>query len=42
MKAPLSQLALHLAECGFVDDTDIMQIGLEEDDVLSFAFIRTL
>ena len=32
MRAPLSQLALHMAGCGFVDDTDIMQIGLEDDD----------
>ena len=27
MKAPLSKLALHLAGCGFVDDTDIFQIA---------------
>ena len=32
MKAPLSKLALHLAGCGFVDDTDLLQIGLEDDD----------
>ena len=32
LKAPLSKLALHMAGCGFVDDTDIMQIGLKDDD----------
>ena len=28
----LSRLALHLAGCGFVDDTDLFQIGLTTDD----------
>ena len=32
LKAPLSKLALYMAGCGFVDDTDIMQIGLKDDD----------
>ena len=35
MKAPLSKLALHLAGCGFVDDTDILQIGLANDDYIT-------
>ena len=37
LKAPLSKLALHIAGCGFVDDTDIMQIGLDEDDYFTVA-----
>ena len=37
MKSPLSKLALHLAGCGFVDDTDLFQIGLEADDYVSVA-----
>ena len=37
MKAPLSKLALHLAGCGFVDDTDLLQIGLVEDDYFEVA-----
>ena len=37
MKAPLSKLALHLAGCGFVDDTDLMQIGLVDDDYVQVA-----
>ena len=37
MRAPLSKLALHLAECGFVDDTDILQIGLDTDDYFTVA-----
>ena len=37
MKAPLSKLALHLAGCGFVDDTDLFQIGLAEDDYYEVA-----
>ena len=37
MKAPLSKLALHLAGCGFVDDTDIFQIGLRDDDYYEVA-----
>ena len=32
MRARLSRQALHLVGCGFVDNTDIMQIGLEDDD----------
>ena len=35
MEAPLSKLSLHLAGCGFVDDTDILQIGLEDDDYIT-------
>ena len=37
MRAPLSQLALHLAGCGFVDDTDLLQIGLASDDYYEVA-----
>lgn len=32
MKAALSKLALCIVGCGFVEDTDIMQIGLEDID----------
>ena len=32
MKAPLSKLVLHMAGCGFVNDTAIMQSGLAIDD----------
>lgn len=32
MRVPLSKLALHTAGYGFVDDTDITQVGLEDDD----------
>ena len=35
LRAPLSKLAINLAGCGFVDDTDLLQIGLEEDDYIS-------
>lgn len=31
MKAPLSKLAPNTAACGLVDDTDTIQIELEED-----------
>lgn len=31
MKAPLSKLILHRTGCGFVDDTQIMYIGLDEE-----------
>ena len=37
MQAPLSKLALHIAGCGFVDDTDIIQTGLEGDDYWTVA-----
>ena len=37
MKAPLSKLAIHLAGCGFVDDTDLFQIGLTSDDYIAVA-----
>ena len=37
MQAPLSKLALHMAGCGFVDDTDIIQTGLDGDDYWSVA-----
>jgi len=37
MKAPLSKLAIHLAGCGFVDDTDIFQIGFTSDDYIEVA-----
>ena len=37
MQAPLSKLAIHIAGCGFVDDTDIIQIGLEGDDYWTVA-----
>ena len=37
MKSPLSKLATHLAGCGFVDDTDLLQIGLAEDDYIEVA-----
>jgi len=35
MKVLLSKLAIHLAGCGFVDDTDIFQIGLTSDDYIA-------
>ena len=28
MRAPLSKSALHIVDCGFMNDTDIVQIGL--------------
>ena len=37
MQAPLSKLALHMAGCGFVDDTEIIQTGLDGDDYWSVA-----
>ena len=37
MKAPLSKLSMHLAGCGFVDDTDLFQIGLSNDDYYQVA-----
>ena len=37
MNAPLSECTSHLAGCGFVDDTDIMQIGSTNDDFLDVA-----
>ena len=37
MRGPLSQLAFHLAGCGFVDDTDLIQIGLSSDDYIEVA-----
>ena len=37
MRAPLSKLALHIAGCGFVDNTDLLQIGLKEDDYYDVA-----
>lgn len=37
MKAPLSKLALPIAGCEFLDDTDIMQIGLDDDDYYTVA-----
>lgn len=36
-KAPLSQLALYLTGYVFVDDTDIIHIGLENDDLVTVA-----
>lgn len=32
MKTPLSTLALNMAGCGFVDNTDIIQLGLDDDN----------
>ena len=37
LRAPLSKLALHMAGCGFVDDTDIIQSGLSTDDYWDVA-----
>ena len=35
--SPLSQLALHIAGMGFVDDTDIVQLGFASDDYWAVA-----
>ena len=32
METPLSKLALHMMGFGFVDDTDIMQLGLNDNN----------
>ena len=35
--APLSKLTLHIARMGFIDDTDMIQTGLQLDDYLGVA-----
>ena len=32
MEAPLSKLTIYMEGCSFVDDTDIIQLGLNDDD----------
>ena len=32
LRSPLSKLALHFAGLGFVDDTDIVQLGFADED----------
>ena len=37
LRSPLSKLALHLAGLGFVDDTDLIQLGFASEDYWEVA-----
>ena len=37
LQSPLSHIDIHLAGCGFVDDTDLLQIGSTEEDYTAVA-----
>ena len=37
LKAPMSKFALHFAGYGFIDDTDIIQLGFYGDNYVEVA-----